>query len=270
MKRSFLIMTAAALLVCAASCNSQKAGKVPHQKTTTATEEETSQPDPLEDITTTTGAKTATTSKISTTAAAETTAVKTTEAITTQPDPLGGGAFEYNADGAVVFESDINAADDRTLIAAAQALYTSACRTEWDFTVGCPFNIDQNSYIEAGTFSWRYYLITDSDINSYADVVDAYHKVFSSRYTSEELPELYCDKDGSAYALCGNRGANIYYSSSKITGVKSRTDDEIVFTVENYYDGSDYGEGAHTETEEFSAVIEDGNVWKAGKFKLPY
>ena len=84
-----------------------------------------------------------------------------------------------------------------------------------------------------------------------------------------ELLRLYLEKDGSLYALGGNRGANIYYSSSKITSIISKSDDEIVFSVDNFYDGSDFGEESYTETDNFSVVIEDG-VWKAGEFVLPY
>lgn len=267
MKKIVSLIAAFALLASAVSCNNQKTGKVPHPKQKKSIEETTVQPDPLENSSTT-SSKQSTTTKNSKTTTTTTAAVTTAPAVT-QPDPLGSGAFEYNTDGAVVFEADMASANDRTIIAAAQALYESACRTEWDFTVGCPFSIDQDSYIEAGNFSWRYYRITDSDINSYDDIANAYYKVFSRRYPSDELANLYCERDGAAYALCGNRGANIYYSSSRITGIKSRSDDEIVFTVENYYEGSDFGDGAHTETEEFSAVIEN-NTWKAGKFKLPY
>ena len=36
------------------------------------------------------------------------------------------------------------------------------------------------------------------------------------------------------------------------------------------YDGSDFGDESYTQTDEFSVVIEDGNVWKAGRFVLPY
>lgn len=269
MKKIFAVMAAAALMAGAVSCDKQKTGKVPHPKQTTTSGETTDQTDPMEESTTSANKKSSTTS-VSSTSVTTTTAAATTSAATTQPDPLGSGSFEYNADGAVVFKADKDSADDRTLIAAAQALFESACHTDWSFTVGCPYSVDQNSYIEAGSFSWRYYRITDSNITSYADIANAYYKVFSSRYPSNELPNLYCEKDGSAYALCGNRGANIYYSTSKITGIKSKSSDEIVFTVENYYDGSDYGEGAHTETDEFSAVIGSDGVWKAGKFKLPY
>lgn len=267
MKKFIAVIAAAALCAGAASCNNQKAGKVPHPKQKSE-ESTTLEEDKLSESTAATTSNSKTTTK-KTTTTSTTTITKATEPIT-QPDPLGNGSFEYNGDGAVIFEADINSANDKTLIAAAQALFESACRTAWNFTVGCPYNVDMNSYIEAGSFSWRYYRITDSNINSYNDIINEYQKVFSSRYPSNELPNLYCDNGDSAYALCGNRGANIYYSSSKVTDIKSRSDDEIVFTVENYYDGSDYDDGAHTETEEFSVVIENGNVWKAGKFKLPY
>lgn len=267
MKKFIAVIAAAAVCAGAASCNKQKTGKVPHPKPK-AEENTSTQTNQLSELTTTTSQNGKTTTKKTTTTSTTTTA-KATEPVT-QPDPLGSGAFEYDDSGAVIFNADIRSANDKTLIAAAQALFDSACRTEWNFTVGCPYNVDMNNYIEAGSFSWRYYRITDSNISSYDDILNEYHKVFSSRYPSTEIQNLYCDSGGSAYALCGNRGANIYYSSSKIIDVKSRSDDEIVFTVENYYDGSDYDSSAHTETEEFSAVIENGNVWKAGKFKLPY
>ena len=136
------------------------------------------------------------------------------------------------------------------------------------FTVGCPFETDNNDYIE-NDLSWRFYRITDSKIHSFSDVMNEYHKVFSDSHANE-LASLYMDKNGSAYALCGNRGGNIYYSSSKVTEIKSKSDNEIVFTVENYYDGDDYGQAPYTETDEFSVVIGSDNVWKAGKFNLPY
>ena len=60
-----------------------------------------------------------------------------------------------------------------------------------------------------------------------------------------------------------------YYSASKITDIQSKTDDEIFFTVENYYDGSDFGDDSYSETDTFSMVLENG-TWKAGQFTLPY
>ena len=253
MKKFSAIIALTALMAALASCSWEKTGTAP------------SKPDEAE----TTAAATEVTTEAETTkntTAAATTAKTTT---TTQPDPLGGGAFEYNEDGAVVFKSDSSDIDDQTIISAAQALFESACRTQWNFTVGCPFKTD-DQFVETGDFNWRYYHISDSSINSLADVENAYHRVFSDRYDANVLSKLYIEQDGSVYALAGERGADIYYTGSKVTEITSKTDDEIVFTVENYYSGSDYGEGAHTESDQFSAVIGSDNVWKAGKFTLPY
>ncbi|MBO4494164.1 MAG: hypothetical protein J5724_07240 [Ruminococcus sp.] len=255
MKRIAITLIALALASASVSCMGEKTGKAPSkpdsEKTTSVTESDT------ED---------ATTAPVTTTAARSTT---TPPVVTTQPDPLGGGAFEYNSDGAVVFKEDSSNSEERVLIQAAQALFDSACRTEWNFIVGCPFKTD-DSFIETGDFNWRYYHISDSSIKTFADVEKAYYKVFSDRYPNKELSEIFVESDGGVYAYCGSKGTDIYYTGSKVTGIKSRSDDEIVFTVENYYDGSDYGEGAHTETDEFSAVIGSDSVWKAGKFQMPY
>ncbi|MBP5378352.1 MAG: hypothetical protein J6Y64_02285 [Ruminococcus sp.] len=257
MKKIIALMAAAALTAGAVSCG-KKAGTAtqqPKPKTTEAAA--TTDPDSAETTTAvTTAEKTTTTSAV------------TTQSATAQPDPLGGGAFEYNEAGAVVFSEDSSKADDKTLIAAAQALFESACRTEMQYTVGCPFEVDYDDHIE-NSLSWCFYRITDSNIHSVSDVMNEYHKVFSDRYP-DQLASLYMDSNGSAYALCGNRGSDIYYSSSKVTAIKSKSDDEIVFTVENYYDGTDYGDESYTETEDFSVVIGSDNVWKVGNFNLPY
>ncbi len=260
MKRIISIIAAASLAAAAVSCG-EKTGKssdTAKKKPTSASVEQTE--------TTETTTTVTTTAKTTTSAASTTTAATTAPA--TQPDPLGGGAFSYNEDGAVVFEADSKDADDKTLMAAAQALFESACSTQMKFTVGCPYSMDSNDTIE-NDMGWKYSRITDSSIKSFSDLENAYNKVFSSRYPCKELKQLYLEKDGALYALGGNRGANIYYSSSKITSIISRSDDEIVFSVDNFYDGSDFGEESYTETDNFSVVIEDG-VWKAGEFVLPY
>ena len=257
MRKILALVAAAALTAGAVSCG-KKAGTASQQPKPNTTEAVTTSADTTETTTA------STTTAITTTTSAAT----TTAAAAHQPDPLGGGAFEYNGDGAVVFTEDSSKADDKTLIAAAQALFESACRTEMKFTVNCPFEVDNDDFIE-NSYSWRYYRITDSRIHSVSDVLNEYHKVFSESH-SNDLSSLYMDSNGSAYALCGNRGEDIYYSSSRITEIKSKSDNEIVFTVENYYDGDDYGQAPYTEIDEFSAVIGSDNVWRAGKFNLPY
>ena len=266
MKKLLSLIAAAAVAVGAVSCSSKKAGSSSQSSKADTTEAVTTmQPVPADH-----SRQTTTTAAASTTAAAETTVTTAAaQEATHQPDPLGGDAFEYNDDGAVVFDKPVEDSDDKTLIAAAQALFESAGHVQMLFTVGCPYKVDYDNYIE-NDLGWQFYRITESGISRFSDIEDGYYKVFSRRYPSSELSELYIEKNGAVYALCGNRGSNIYYSSSRITGIKSRTDDEIVFTVENYYDGSDFDQESYTETDDFSVVIENGNVWKVGQFTLPY
>ncbi|MBQ6250058.1 hypothetical protein [Ruminococcus sp.] len=266
MKKLLSLIAAAAVAVGAVSCSSKKEGSSSQSSKADTTEAVTTmQPVPADH-----SRQTTTTAAASTTAAAETTVTTAAaQEATHQPDPLGGDAFEYNDDGAVVFDKPVEDSDDKTLIAAAQALFESAGHVQMLFTVGCPYKVDYDNYIE-NDLGWQFYRITESGISRFSDIEDGYYKVFSRRYPSSELSELYIEKNGAVYALCGNRGSNIYYSSSRITGIKSRTDDEIVFTVENYYDGSDFDQESYTETDDFSVVIENGNVWKAGQFTLPY
>lgn len=187
-----------------------------------------------------------------------------------QPDPLGGGAFSYDEDGAVQFEQVPDAENDKLMISAGQALFESACNTQWNFTVGCPYNLDMNATVQNG-FGWTYYKITDDNIKSISDVENDYYKVFSERYPNEDLKMLYLEFDGEVYALNGQREMNIYYSVSRIKNIKSRTDDEIFFTVESLFEGTDKNpEEDYSEEDTFSVVISPDGKWKAGQFRLPY
>ncbi len=268
------IFTAAAIILSAAlitvSGCSKKTDKASDKtdETTSAQTETTLQSDPLAPPETTTAeASSEKTTTVSSAVPTETTV--TTAAATQQADPQGNGAFSYDDNGAVSFNADISQQDDRVLIAAAQALFESACRTQWDYTVGCPYNIDSGDIIE-NKFGWQFCRITDSGINSLADVENDYYKVFSSRYPNQ-LGELYIEQNGSVYVTSGARGMDLYYSTSQITGIESRTDDEIFFTVENFYTGSDFNSSeAYSKTETFSVVIDSSGTWKAGQFRLPY
>ena len=154
-------------------------------------------------------------------------------------------------------------------MAAAERLFDSACNTEWDFKFDMPFEVDSTQYIE-NEFGWRYSLITTPGINSLADVENEYNKVFSSKYPNT-LSENFCEQNGRVYGFTGGRGSNIFYSASKVTSVDSIGEDEILFTVTSYFDGSDINGSAPYQVEdEFSAVIDENGVWHAGKFTLPY
>ncbi|MDE5834486.1 MAG: hypothetical protein K2H26_03085 [Ruminococcus sp.] len=186
-----------------------------------------------------------------------------------QPDPLGGGSFSYDENGALQFTEDPQTDNDQLMMSAAQALFESACHFQWILTVGCPYEIDTDSIIENG-FGWKYYKITDENIHSFADIENFYYGVFSERYPNEDLKMLYLEYDGNVYALNGKREMNDYYSVSKIINIQSYTDDEIFFTVENYYEGTDMNpDEPYSEKETFSMVLA-GNKIRAGQFRLPY
>lgn len=257
-----LALTAAASVIAASSCGKKvkKADQTDVNASTETTASVTAQPDPL------------TPTEITTVSETETTSVTTTEAPTElstgQIDPLGGGAFRLNSDGALVFEGDPLKQDDRLLMAAAEALFRSAMQKEWDFRYNPPFTFDSSLYIE-NSFGWRYFKITDDGINSYADILDRYHKVFSEKYISD-LSEYYKESDGNVYLLQGGRGSDIYYSTSKIVSVDSKSEGSISFTVENHYDGTDIdGSEPYSEKKEFSIEYDQNGVWRVVKFTLP-
>lgn len=186
-----------------------------------------------------------------------------------QKDPLGGGEFRYNDKGAVVFSNSSEDPEDDVKVSAAQALFQSACRTEWAYKFGCPYNMDTSDVIK-NEFGWEFARITDPSITSLADVQRDYCQVFSERYVTG-LTDVYREKDGAVYALAPARGSNVYYSVSKVTGIKSEEGDEIVFNVDNYYDGNDMNpDTPYTETAEFSVVVGSDGKWRVGRFTLPY
>ena len=257
MKKYILTAISAAMLCGLCSCGDKVTSESAGQK-------------PTESAT-----KAALTTEAATDAEAVTTAEATTEAATSatavQPASAPEGAdlsvFHNNGSGAIVFDAPAGDQSEATLIAAAQALYESAHETSLKFSIGCPYPYDSENYVE-GSYGWQYYLVTQSGINSVADVKADYHRVFSDKYP-DHLDETYLDSNGRVYCLCGERGTNIYYVKSEVISLDGKNDDELFFTVRDYYDGSDWGESATTEDRTFSAVIDADGTWRAGAFTLP-
>ncbi|MCQ2469386.1 MAG: hypothetical protein MJ100_06230 [Ruminococcus sp.] len=210
----------------------------------------------------------ATASTTAETSAEKVTTVTTAEKPTSaQPDPLGNNAFSCDDAGAVIFSETPEKQDDATLIAAAQKLFESACRTQWDFCNECPYELDYDCCIE-NEFGWLYYKVDDENIRTASDLLKDYHKVFSDRYPAPE-PADYIEQSDGLYIMPSGRGQHLYYSVSKITGIASRSGDEIFFNVENYYDRTDTSDEPYSESAVFSAVI-DGEKLLAGQFTLPF
>ncbi|MDD6279153.1 MAG: hypothetical protein PUA81_05110 [Oscillospiraceae bacterium] len=191
----------------------------------------------------------------------------TTAAEETSELPSDEGEIVIENSGAVRLKVTDSTSDEK-LLKAAQFMFEAACETDWKFHVGCPYKLDYQNYIE-NDLGWQYYLITDGNISSFADVENEYFKVFSSDAGSD-LNELFTEKDGKVYALDGARGSNIFYVSSRVSAMTERKDDKIVFEVNNYYSGNDYGENAHTETDVFSVSVAENGSWRVVDFTLPY
>lgn len=192
-----------------------------------------------------------------TTEAAATTAAEKTEDVTeavtedfTMPEDIP--AFEE--------------ALDEQVLEAAQLLFEKACETEWNFTVGTPYAIDESRYIENG-YGWRYYLVIEDGVNSVLDVKADYRKVFSKDF-EDTIDELYMEQDGRVYCLNGARGSDIFYESSEVAEITGRDEGEIRFRVVDHYNHESLDQ-PYTEEREFVIVKEDGK-WKVAKFKLPY
>lgn len=168
----------------------------------------------------------------------------------------------------IVFDTPVAEQSDEELISAALALFETACKTEWDYTVGSPYEIDMNQTAQ-NQFGWDCYLITTEGVNSLADVRADYHKVFSENY-EDTLNEVFTEANGHVYCLNGARGSDIFYEKSVITSVNSRSESEIAFTVTNYYTDDDFGGGAYTSDEEFVISVDSDGAWRVAKFRMPY
>lgn len=197
-----------------------------------------------------------------TTVTTEITTVTNSAPVTTE------SVIENTDNGGIVFDTPVEEQSDDALISAGQELFNSACETEWNYTVGSPYELDM-SQTAPNQFGWDCYLVTTDGINSLADVRADYHRVFSENYT-DTLDEVFTEANGHVYCLNGLRGSNIFYIESVVTSINSRSESEIAFTVTNYFSGDDYNNEAYTMEEDFVISIDSDGAWRVSKFRLPY
>ncbi|MDE5570239.1 MAG: hypothetical protein K2I82_06245 [Ruminococcus sp.] len=204
-----------------------------------------------------------TTESVSTIAEVTTEMIPETTTVTTSEN-----YSQIDASEGIVFDTPVAEKSEPELIAAALALFQSACKTEWDYTVGSPYEIDMNQTAQ-NQFGWDCYLITTEGINSLADVRADYHKVFSENY-ADSLDEVFTEVNGHVYCLNGTRGADIFYEKSVFVSIDSRSESEIAFTVQNSYSGDDFGGNAYNTQDEFVISIDSDGAWRVAKFRMPY
>lgn len=267
--KKFLTISLMAVLICSVSACSDKKTESSMQsssesiiETSAIIQSETSENTELA-TTEQTNESEVTTEYVSTTAEVTTETVPETTTVTTSEN-----YSHIDVSEGIVFDTPVEEQSDEELIAAALALFESACKTEWDYTVGSPYEIDMNQTAQ-NQFDWDCYLVTAEGINSLADVRADYHKVFSENY-ADNLDEVFTEADGRVYCLNGARGADIFYEKSVVTAINSRSENEISFTVQNSYSGDDFGGEAHVESEEFVISVDSDGAWRVAKFRMPY
>lgn len=264
MKKIFTLTAALALMCVMTSCGDKKDDKsqsessIPEITTTETTAETTAK------NADTTQAETVSTKSETSASTEKSVNTSVTTAVETDNSPT----FRESEEGGIIFEAPAENSDDSTLIAAAQQLFDKACETEWNFTVGSPYEVDQNVSVK-NSYGWDCYLVTSDGINSLDEVRLDYHKIFSENY-EDHLDEVFTEYDGRVYCLCGERGSDIFYIDSKITAINSRSENEISFTVTDSYSDDDLGNGSCVKEREFVISLDSDGAWRVSKFILPY
>ncbi|MDE7365115.1 MAG: hypothetical protein K2N27_09595 [Ruminococcus sp.] len=258
--RKIVIISVMTAFLCGFTACGDKTNSSAPESSSVATESSSSETTESADTATTTEQTTesAIVSETTTSVTKQTTTTVSAENIFQQTDISDG----------IVFSEDVENLTDDALISVAQLLFESACKTEWDFTVGSPYELDTTQTAQ-NMYGWNCYLITTDGINSLDDIRADYHKIFSESY-SDRIDEVFTESGGRVYCLNGARGADIFYEKSVVTAVNSRSDNEISFTVENYYNGDDFGNDAYISTEDFVITIDSDGAWRVLKFRLPY
>ncbi|MGN0631416.1 MAG: hypothetical protein ACI4JN_08835 [Ruminococcus sp.] len=142
-------------------------------------------------------------------------------------------------------------------LAAAQQMYRDGCDMAFRYLcTGSEFVFDvKNLEIIDKT----YFLTTCA---SFDEATKQYYELFSREYHANDFDGLLLEQNGRLYAARGARGMDMTYLSSEVEKLVSVSENEIVFSVLVEYESG-------AEEMEFSLVPED-DVWKIGRFTLPY
>ncbi len=264
MKKIFALTAILALICVMTSCGDKKDDNSQSESSTSDTSEAVE----IQEITSGTERSAQTTELTSAQTEKSTTAEKSVPTTSSAVKNDNLPAFQIPAGRGIVFTAPIENTDDADIIAAAQLLFDQACETEWNFTVGSPYEVDQNVSVK-NSYGWDCYLITADGINSLAEVRLDYHKIFSENY-EDHLEEVFTESDGRVYCLCGERGSDIFYIDSEITSINSISDSEISFTVTDSYSDDDSGGGPCTKEREFAISKDSDRAWRVSRFILPY
>lgn len=176
-------------------------------------------------------------------------------------------------------------AEDAELIARANEYHTLAHNQYWLIrtNLGSVMEVDKKplydsdgNLYEGYTLNYTYnesgdnigVLITEPGITTFEDVMNTIGTFDRSYY--EEYRRAFTEYNGRVYWLAGQRGSNIFYTGSEVTEITGRTANEIIFKVEDHYDGTNIeGTAPWTEEREFAVAVQPDGSWKVSRFTLP-
>lgn len=160
--------------------------------------------------------------------------------------------------------------DDDQLLELAQNLHDVACEMAWNYYNGTAYNLDYDSIIQ-DEYGNTYFLIEDDSINSLDDIKEDWLGIFSNKYYPTDFGNKFLEYDGKVYCNDGSRGADIYYDSTEITEITSKSEDgtEVFFNAVSHYVDPNDNSPMEDKVDEFSIILEDGS-YHVGKFTLPY
>lgn len=145
--------------------------------------------------------------------------------------------------------------------AIGNALFEKSCQVTWNMLIDCPYDLNYDTMTKSGAV-----LIDDPAVTCLEDIINDYCQVFDT--PNSNLYEKYFESENGVYCFDGGRGADRYYSDTKLELV-SQNDTEAVFNAVSYFKDPDTGESGDNETNEF-VIIKSGGEWKTKIFTLPY
>lgn len=157
--------------------------------------------------------------------------------------------------------ADDDSSQSQDIEAIGNALFEKSCQVTWNMLIDCPYDLNYDTMTTSGAV-----LIDDPAVTCLQDIINDYCQVFDTPNSS--LYEKYFESENGVYCFDGGRGADRYYSDTKLVLI-SQTETEAVFNAISYHKDPDTEECGKDEINEFVIVKSDG-VWKTKTFTLPY
>lgn len=155
---------------------------------------------------------------------------------------------------------------DAELLNKAKESYENAKNKYFDILLKTSYNLNYDKLImdENGV---EYYQVENEEIKSLKDVKNDFYKVFDESYFVD-FSGRYIEKDSQLWAADIGRGLNRFYKYTEISGIKSKSESEVVFKALSYYESDEDGVSSYSKEDEFKLVYKN-NQWLVSGFVYP-